>query len=150
MCVGIKLAVDPYASRQYVVRCFYRMRFRVFKRTTIFSRRNELSWLLVLTFCFTIKHIESYRKLEKYYHNCRSHQLAQPKYFASFRICIFYTKFANGMRQGGGVVILQPKKQMFQNKICTMILLHIVSAHYSRVTKWFTVRNNHASPISCI
>ena len=29
------LAVDPYAPRQYVVRCFYRMRFRVFKRNVI-------------------------------------------------------------------------------------------------------------------
>ena len=36
MFVGIKLAVDPYAPRQYVVRCFYRMRFRVFKRSCHF------------------------------------------------------------------------------------------------------------------
>ena len=34
MFVGIKLAVDPYAPMEYVVPCFYRMRFRVFKRMT--------------------------------------------------------------------------------------------------------------------
>ena len=29
------LAVDPYAPRQYVVRCFYRMSFKMIKKNVI-------------------------------------------------------------------------------------------------------------------